>query len=849
MAMRCISCMKEIQTRICPYCGYPEHGQNDEHQLSVGTKLRQRYQAGRVLGQGGFGITYLAWDHLTQQQVALKEFFPSGLVYRNSAVSTQVSCITRSMIPHYEESRERFLREANALARFQNIPQIVNILDFMEENNTAYIVMKFVKGVDLAKYVQNRGGRLSVDETFRILRPVMEALAVIHKGGIVHRDISPDNIILDPAGGAKLLDFGAVRTVNNPHVDKNLTKSTEAILKHGFAPMEQYNTRGSLGPWTDEYAMCATVWFCLTGTVPEEATLRMTEGIDPDWSSIAGLASHQRKALEKGFSLRPRDRYPDMDSFLADLFPARTEAAQHISKARIPALRKRGSTASEQASRPQEESIVGKPPPRDKTVDIMRPQREETVAVICSPWEGSATEKKPAQDKTVTLPRAISGEERNTISEKEAPFRDRKRLGRLAAALAAVLAVAVIVIFLLPANRYSRAEKLMEQENYSRAAEIFESLKDYEDSGKKAALCRRELDYRQAEELMDQEKYSEAADIFDSLGSYKDSEEKAEECRLTITYLQAEAHLENGEYYEAATLFYAIAHFRDARERSFACWDAITVRETISADSGITVGLKADGTVVAVGSNYYGQCDVDSWSDIVAVSVLGAHTVGLKTDGTVVAVGWNRDGQCDVSAWSDIVAVSAGQNFTVGLKADGTVVAVGLNNYGQCDVDSWSDIVAISAGFHHTVGLKADGTLVVAGQVYSEGQLDVSTWTDIVAIGAGNNNTVGLKADGTVVIVGSDSYSQSDVETWFDIVAISVDFDHVVGIKSDGTVVAAGDNCFGQCEISSWSDIVTVCAGCYHTVGLKPDGTAVAVGWNYYGQCDVAGWQDLRLPE
>jgi len=319
-SVRCISCMREMEGPTCPHCGYPADKQNLEHQLPVGSVLQERYQIGKVLGQGGFGITYLAWDLVSQSPVAIKEFFPKGVVIRDSTTSAEVRCGTRNMVPHYEYSKDRFLREANVLARFKDNPVIVGIKGFAEENNTAYIVMEYVKGVDLAKYIQRKGGKLTADETFRILKPIMTALAEIHKAGIIHRDISPDNIILDPMGGAKLLDFGAVRSVENPHVEKALTKSTEAILKHGFAPMEQYNTRGSLGPWTDEYAMCATIWYCLTGNIPEEATIRMTEGIDWDWSSIPELTSRQQMVLEKGSACRSKDRFPDMDTFIDELF-------------------------------------------------------------------------------------------------------------------------------------------------------------------------------------------------------------------------------------------------------------------------------------------------------------------------------------------------------------------------------------------------------------------------------------------------------------------------------------------------------------------------------------------------
>ena len=194
-------------------------------------------------------------------------------------------------------------------------------------------------------------------------------------------------------------------------------------------------------------------------------------------------------------------------------------------------------------------------------------------------------------------------------------------------------------------------------------------------------------------------------------------------------------------------------------------------RERIAGCQGILsagrehiVGLKADGTVVAAGGNYYGQCNVSGWKDIVAVSAGSFHTVGLRADGTVAAVGNNKSGQCNVSDWKDIVAVSAGFQHTVGLRSDGTVVAVGYELYGRCNVSYWRDIVAVSAGGIHTVGLRADGTVAAVGDNTS-GQCDVSDWKDIVAVSAGDH-TVGLRADGTVVAVGKNDSGQCNVSGW-----------------------------------------------------------------------------------
>ena len=284
-------------------------------------------------------------------------------------------------------------------------------------------------------------------------------------------------------------------------------------------------------------------------------------------------------------------------------------------------------------------------------------------------------------------------------------------------------------------------------------------------------------------------------------------------------------------------------------------------RETISAGNNHTVGLKADGTVVAVGNNRDGRCDVSDWTDIIAVSADEAHTVGLKADGTVVAVGYNKFGQCDVSDWKDIVAVSTGGCHTVGLKADGTVVAVGYNRDGRCDVSDWKDIVAVSARTSHTVGLKTDGTVVATKYTGNQrdyyGQCDVSSWTDIAAVSAGSSHTVGLKANGTVVSTKytghrMSDFGQFDVSGWTNIVSVSTGISHTVGLKADGTVVAVGyndRNGRGRCDVSDWTDIVAVSAGWSHTVGLKADGTVVATGDNSNWQCHVDSWMNIKVPE
>ena len=353
--------------------------------------------------------------------------------------------------------------------------------------------------------------------------------------------------------------------------------------------------------------------------------------------------------------------------------------------------------------------------------------------------------------------------------------------------------------------------------------------------------------YNNAEQLLSAGKYDEAVTAFTELADFKDSSTLLTEALSGASYFNAEKLYNSKDYFGAMSNYMKLGDYKDAKEKCNAIADELNLRDSISAGDNHTIGLKTDGTVVATGSSYYSQCNVDYWKNIVAVSAGESHTVGLKADGIVVSVGRSTYGRCDITNWEDIVAVSAGSFHTVGLKLDGTVVAVGYDKDGQCDVDEWKNVVDISAGGSHTVGLKSDGTVVAVGD-NDDGQCDVDDWNDIVAISAASYHTVGLKSDGTVVAVGVDD-TRCDVSSWKDIVAISAGSYHTVGLKADGTVVAVGNNDYGQCNVNNWNDIVAISVGETHTIGLKSDGTVVAVGDNDDGQCDVDDWKDIYVPE
>jgi alpha-tubulin suppressor-like RCC1 family protein len=271
----------------------------------------------------------------------------------------------------------------------------------------------------------------------------------------------------------------------------------------------------------------------------------------------------------------------------------------------------------------------------------------------------------------------------------------------------------------------------------------------------------------------------------------------------------------------------------------------------IAAGSHHTVGLEDGGTVLAVGWDSAGQCNVGGWTDIVQVAAGWEHTVGLENSGTVVAVGDNTYGQCDVTGWTNIVQVAAGGFHTVGLRADGTVVAA-----GNCtDITAWTNIVQVDADWYNTVGLKSDGTVVVAGSAgNTSGMYGVGGWTDIIQVAAGGGMyNLGLRYDGTVVAAMTQGVyqdiGQCNVTGWTDIIQIDARGLGTFGLSSNGNVVVAtrcdqiGDDDYGQCDVTGWTDIIQVAPGLGHTVGLKSDGTVVAVGANFHGQVsDVASW-------
>lgn len=316
--VRCYSCMRQVDKPdyYCPKCGkLMTHEVPGEH-LLPGSVLDNRYMVGYAIGQGGFGITYIGFDKVLEARVAIKEYFPTGYVTRLNSdytVSTGVSRGDNESI--FQKGKENFLIEARNLAKFIGQPGIVEVKDFFESHNTAYIIMEYLDGITLKEYLK-KNNRMTVQQTLELLKPAMEGLGAVHMQGIVHRDISPDNIMLLPNNKVKLLDFGAARDISRAD-----NHSLSIMLKPGFAPEEQYRSRGEQGPWTDVYAMSATIYKCITGKVPDEASQRLfkDELVTPSECGIS-IDSNVEAALMKGLAVKNSDRYRSMQELINGLY-------------------------------------------------------------------------------------------------------------------------------------------------------------------------------------------------------------------------------------------------------------------------------------------------------------------------------------------------------------------------------------------------------------------------------------------------------------------------------------------------------------------------------------------------
>ncbi len=299
----CMGCMsdKGVDSR-CHHCGWVEGTpQSLPQHLPARTLLKNRYLLGRVLGHGGFGVTYLAWDTIANIRLAIKEYLPQDLATRASGQSQVKAYNTGELQGYFQYGLKRFLDEARTLAQFTDHTGIVSFKDFFEDNGTAYLVMQHLDGITFKHFIQKRGGRIPVEMAIDILMPVMDALREVHSVGLLHRDVSPDNILICKNGQIKVLDFGAARYSFNER-----SQSLSVMLKAGYTPLEQYSSKGIQGPWTDVYATAATLYHAIIGQTPPEALDRIYDDtlVFPEEINLK-----VQRLLIKALAVKPEQRF------------------------------------------------------------------------------------------------------------------------------------------------------------------------------------------------------------------------------------------------------------------------------------------------------------------------------------------------------------------------------------------------------------------------------------------------------------------------------------------------------------------------------------------------------------
>ena len=462
----CKYCMSEIDDNasVCPKCGKDLTSEDPVHHLRPGTLLAGKYVVGTALGEGGFGITYLGINKKLDLKVAIKEFFPFGYVHRVATASATVTERTEAADERFfEKGRDRFLAEAKTLAKFNNENGVVSVYDFFEENNTAYIVMEYLEGETLKAYL-NRKGVLSYDETLSLLMPAMKSLSKVHEKGLIHRDISPDNIMLTE-DKVKLLDFGAAREAEG-------NKSLSVMLKHGYAPEEQYRRKGEQGPWTDVYALSATIYKCITGTTPDDAAERMhKDELKPPSAFGAQIYPLCEAALMKGLAVDADNRYRSIGELITGLTGGDKSLLAAPKPVQNPA---KAAAAAAAAPKPDaDKTVFGTDP--DRTVftddaglggvpDPVPVYPGDDTAAPVKPLNPAKPEKKSKKDKP---------EKQNKAGK---PKKKKFLLIAIIAAAAVLIAAAVIVISRVAPtpNRYFEFIELDDGTYEIKALDVFD---------------------------------------------------------------------------------------------------------------------------------------------------------------------------------------------------------------------------------------------------------------------------------------------------------------------------------------------------------------------------------------
>ena len=381
---RCPHCMRELtglRGGACPFCGFnAQKSPQPAEAMPRNTILNGKYLVGDVLGRGGFGITYIGFDLSLESRVAIKEYYPSGAAMRREGESELYWSSSYKFHSSREDAKNYFLKEARKMARVENIPSVVRVRETFLANETAYIVMDYVEGETLKARLR-REGPMTYTACYALLRPMMQDLCKIHRQGVIHRDISPDNIMIQGDGSVKLLDLGAAKDLN-----KHSDEVSVPVGKNGYSPMEQYLNNGSIGPWTDVYALCATIYYaCYGKRVPQSLERLEQDTLRFDLPTREPIPPYVVGALRKGLAVRAADRTQSVDALLDQLEEEQTTI---LRPARQPGAAPAPVPAAKPAKKPRpapaRSAAPARPAGKGKVIGIGAAAAVAAVTVLCA---------------------------------------------------------------------------------------------------------------------------------------------------------------------------------------------------------------------------------------------------------------------------------------------------------------------------------------------------------------------------------------------------------------------------------------------------------------------------------
>ena len=381
---RCPHCMRELTGHrggACPFCGFnAQKSPQPAEAMPRNTILNGKYLVGDVLGRGGFGITYIGFDLSLESRVAIKEYYPSGAAMRREGESELYWSSSYKFHSSREDAKNYFLKEARKMARVENIPSVVRVREMFLANETAYIVMDYVEGETLKARLR-REGPMTYTACYALLRPMMQDLCEIHRQGVIHRDISPDNIMIQGDGSVKLLDLGAAKDLN-----KHSDEVSVPVGKNGYSPMEQYLNNGRIGPWTDVYALCATIYYaCYGKRVPQSLERLEQDTLRFDLPTREPIPPYVVGALRKGLAVRAADRTQSVDALLDQLEEEQTTI---LRPARQPGAAPAPVPAAKPAKKPRpapaRSAAPARPAGKGKVIGIGAAAAVAVVSVLCA---------------------------------------------------------------------------------------------------------------------------------------------------------------------------------------------------------------------------------------------------------------------------------------------------------------------------------------------------------------------------------------------------------------------------------------------------------------------------------